>query len=123
MSFTIVAVSMIFRETRLPGVFEIGLEAKADNRGFFARTWCQTEFETHGLNSRLVQCSLSHSVWQGTLRGMHYQVAPYAETKLVRCTKGAVYDVILDLLPPSTTFKTWTPVVLTPATRTAHNVP
>jgi len=114
---------MIFRETKLPGVFEIGLETKADDRGFFARTWCQKEFEAHVLNSRLVQCSLSHSVRQGTLRGMHYQLPPYAETKLVRCTKGAIYDVVLDLRPQSTTFKNWIAVVLTAENRNAVYVP
>ena len=115
--------SMIFRETKLPGVFEISLETKADDRGFFARTWCQKEFEAHGLSSRLVQCSLSHSVQQGTLRGMHYQVPPHAETKLVRCTKGAIYDVVLDLRPQSTTFKNWIAVVLTAENRNAVYVP
>ena len=114
---------MIFRETRLPGVFEIGLEAKADNRGFFARTWCQREFEAHGLKARLVQCSLSFNARKGTLRGMHYQAAFCAETKLVRCTKGSIYDVVLDLRPQSTTFKKWIAVILTAENRNAVYVP
>jgi dTDP-4-dehydrorhamnose 3,5-epimerase len=114
---------MIFRETKLPGVFEISLEAKADERGFFARTWCQREFEAHGLNPRSVQSSLSHNVRQGTLRGMHYQVAPHAETKLVRCTEGAIYDVVLDLRPQSTAFKNWIAIVLTAENRNAVYVP
>src|SRR6266849_763832 len=114
---------MTFRETKLPGGFEIGLEPKPDNRGFFARTWCQKEFEAHGLNSRLVQCSLSQSVRKGTLRGMHFQVAPCAETKLVRCTRGAIYDVVLDLRPQSPTFKDWIAVALTAENRKAVYVP
>jgi dTDP-4-dehydrorhamnose 3,5-epimerase len=114
---------MRFRETKLRGVFEIDVEAKSDDRGFFARTWCQKEFETHGLNSRIVQCSLSFNVRKGTLRGIHHQVAPYAETKLVRCTRGAIYDVVLDLRPSSPTFKGWIGVVLTAENRSAVYVP
>ncbi len=98
---------MTFHETKLRGVFEIDLEVKSDERGFFARTWCQKEFEDHGLNPRLVQCSVSFNARKGTLRGMHYQAAPYAETKLVRCTRGAIYDVVVDLRPESPTFKHW----------------
>lgn len=114
---------MIFHEVELPGVFEIRLEPRSDERGFFARTWCQKEFEAHGLNSRLVQCSLSFNARKGTLRGMHYQVAPYAEIKLVRCTKGAIYDVVLDLRPQSPTFKNWIAVVLTAENRNTVYVP
>ncbi len=104
---------MIFRETKLPGVFEIDLEAKPDDRGFFARSWCQKEFAAHGINTKLVQCSVSFNARKGTLRGMHYQVAPHAETKLIRCTRGAVYDVVLDLRPQSPKFKDCIGVVLT----------
>lgn len=114
---------MIFNETRLPGVFEIHLEAMADGRGFFARIWCQREFEAKGLNGRLVQCSLSFSRRKGTLRGMHYQVAPHAEAKLVRCNKGAIYDVVIDLRPQSPTFKEWIAVVLTAEKRNMIYVP
>jgi dTDP-4-dehydrorhamnose 3,5-epimerase len=114
---------MIFDEAKLPGVFEIRLEPRSDDRGFFARAWCQKEFEAHGLNARLVQCSLSFNTRRGTLRGMHYQVPPYAESKLVRCTKGAIYDVVLDLRPQSTTFKNWIAVVLTAENRNAVYVP
>jgi dTDP-4-dehydrorhamnose 3,5-epimerase len=114
---------MRFRGTKLPGVFEIEVEAKSDDRGFFARTWCQKEFEAHGLNSRLVQCSLSYNVRKGTLRGMHYQVAPYGETKLVRCTRGVIHDVVLDLRPQSPTFKDWIGVLLTAENRNAIYVP
>jgi dTDP-4-dehydrorhamnose 3,5-epimerase len=98
---------MTFHETKLPGVFEIHLEAHSDERGFFARSWCAKEFEEHGLNSRLVQCNVSLNLRQGTLRGMHYQAPPYAEAKVVRCTAGAIYDVILDLRDQSPTFKQW----------------
>lgn len=104
---------MQFLKTKLPGVFEIHIEAKPDDRGFFARTWCQKEFESHGLAGNLVQCSLSFNNRKGTLRGMHYQVAPHEETKLVRCTQGAIYDVVLDLRPESPAFKNWVGVELT----------
>ena len=114
---------MIFHETILPGAFEIELEPKSDHRGFFARTWCHQEFTGRGLAANLVQCSLSFSTTKGTLRGMHHQVVPYAETKLVRCTRGAIYDVILDLRPHSPTFKAWVAVVLTAQNRKTAYVP
>lgn len=114
---------MLFRKTKLPGVFEIHIESKPDERGFFARTWCQKEFESQGLNDRLVQSSLSFNKRRGTLRGMHYQAAPYAEAKLVRCTKGAIYDVVLDLRPDSPTFKDWIAIVLTADKRNMIYVP
>lgn len=103
---------MKFIETRLKGAYIIEIELLEDERGFFARTFCQTEFEAHGLNPRLVQCSLSFNRRKGTLRGMHFQVAPMAESKLVRCTKGAIYDVILDLRPDSSTYCQWVAVEL-----------
>jgi dTDP-4-dehydrorhamnose 3,5-epimerase len=103
---------MIFQETKIAGVFEIRVEQHTDDRGFFARTWCQKEFEDHGLNSRLVQCNLSGNIRKGTLRGMHYQAMPYAEAKLIRCTAGAVYDVALDLRENSPTFLQWTATIL-----------
>jgi dTDP-4-dehydrorhamnose 3,5-epimerase len=103
---------MIFQETKLAGVFEIQIEAKADERGFFARTWCRQEFEGHGLNARLAQCSVSFNTRKGTLRGMHYQAAPFPERKLVRCTQGSLYDVVLDLREQSPTFKQWVGVTL-----------
>jgi dTDP-4-dehydrorhamnose 3,5-epimerase len=114
---------MIFHETKLPGVFEVHIERKPDERGFFARTWCQQEFEAHGLNGRLVQCSISFNKRKGTLRGMHYQVAPHAETKLVGCSRGAIYDVVLDLRPQSSTFKGWIGVVVTAEKRNMIYVP
>jgi dTDP-4-dehydrorhamnose 3,5-epimerase len=108
---------MIFQETRLPGVFEIYPERKADERGFFDRCWCEKEFQSHGLDPRLAQCSVSFNLRKGTLRGMHYQEAPYRECKLIRCTQGALYDIILDLRPDSPTFKQWTSMVLTAENR------
>src|SRR5208283_5175375 len=104
---------MIFHETKLVRVVEINLELNGDDRGFFARSWCQKEFEYQGLNPKVVQCSLSFNTRKGTLRGIHYQDTPHQETKLVRCTKGAIYDVVVDLRPQSLTFKDWIAVVLT----------
>ena len=95
---------MIFEETSLRGAYLVSPELHKDQRGFFARTWCQREFSEHGLNPDLVQCSLSFNAKKGTLRGMHYQEAPHEEAKLVRCTMGAVCDIIVDLRPRSPTF-------------------
>jgi dTDP-4-dehydrorhamnose 3,5-epimerase len=114
---------MIFQETALPGVFEICLDPKVDGRGFFARCWCQQEFAAMDLSPKLVQCSVSFNTQKGTLRGMHYQESPYGETKIVRCTRGALYDVILDLRPCSSTFKQWTAVLLTAVNRKMIYVP
>lgn len=114
---------MEFLKTKLPGVFEILIEAKPDERGFFARTWCQKEFESQGLAVKFVQCSLSFNKRKGTLRGMHYQIAPYEETKLIRCTQGAIYDVVLDLRPESPAFKNWVAVELTAEKRNMIYVP
>lgn len=96
---------MLFTETILKGAYLIEPEKLEDERGFFARSFCVREFEQRGLNRRLVQCNISHNIRKGTLRGMHYQKAPYAEAKLVRCTRGAIYDVIVDLRPDSPCFK------------------
>lgn len=104
---------MIFKETNLKGAFVIELEKREDERGFFARTWCKKEFEANGLETGLVQANLSLSRKAGTLRGMHYQAAPYEETKLVKCTNGALYDVIIDLRPNSPTYRQWFAVELT----------
>lgn len=95
---------MIFTETPLKGAYVIGLEKRGDERGFFARVFCRREFEEHGLVTAFVQVNNSLSGRKGTLRGMHYQLAPKAETKLMRCVRGAFYDVILDLRPGSPTF-------------------
>jgi dTDP-4-dehydrorhamnose 3,5-epimerase len=96
---------LIFTETKLAGAFVIELERHTDERGFFARTFCQQEFEAHGLKAEVAQCNVSCNKRKGTLRGMHYQAAPFAEAKLVRCTAGSIYDVIIDLRPASATFK------------------
>jgi dTDP-4-dehydrorhamnose 3,5-epimerase len=114
---------MIFQETKIPGVFELHLERKMDERGFFARSWCRDEFEATGLNAHLAQCSISYNVQKGTLRGMHYQSAPYAESKLVRCTRGAIYDVALDLRADSPTFREWIGVTLTADNREMIYIP
>ncbi|MBV9339491.1 MAG: dTDP-4-dehydrorhamnose 3,5-epimerase [Acidobacteria bacterium] len=114
---------MIFRATKLQGVFEVQIEPTRDERGFFARSWCQKEFESHGLSSKLVQCSISFNSRKGTLRGIHYQAAPHPEAKLVRCTRGAIYDVAVDLRPDSPTFREWISVQLTAANRSMLFVP
>lgn len=114
---------MIFLETGLAGAVLIEPERQEDARGFFARTWCQREFTDHGLNARLVQCNVSFNKKRGTLRGMHYQVAPHEEAKLVRCTRGSLYDVMIDLRPASPTFKKHVGVVLTDQSRKMLYVP
>ncbi len=114
---------MIFTETRLEGVFVIDLEVRSDNRGFFARSFCATEFQAHGLSPTVAQCNLSFNHKKGTLRGMHYQCAPAAETKLVRCIRGAIYDVVVDLRPESPTYKSYVGVELTAENRRALYIP
>ena len=103
---------MIFTETDLKGVFVIELEKRGDERGFFARTFCRNEFVAHGLNPRLAQANMAYSRFAGTLRGMHYQVSPHAEAKLVRCTRGRIFDVAVDLRPDSATYCRWAGVEL-----------
>jgi dTDP-4-dehydrorhamnose 3,5-epimerase len=103
---------MQFRETKLRGAYQIELELHADDRGSFARTYCSREFEAHGLNPRIAQCNVSCNDRRGTVRGMHYQAAPHQEAKLIRCSRGALYDVIVDLRPESPTFREWTGVEL-----------
>jgi dTDP-4-dehydrorhamnose 3,5-epimerase len=112
-----------FQETELKGAFRIELEELRDERGLFARVWCQKEFVAHGLNPNLAQCSISFSPKKGTLRGMHYQVAPHEEAKLVRCTRGAIHDVIIDLRPESVTFKRHYATVLSTENRQMLYVP
>lgn len=114
---------MVFQETKLKGAYIIDLERLEDARGFFARTWCQREFLEHGLNPRLVQCNLSYNQKKGTFRGMHYQVAPHEEAKLIRCSRGSLYDIIIDLRPDSPTFKEHLAVTLTADNRTMLYVP
>jgi len=98
---------MIFEPAPLAGAFLIRLEPRHDERGFFARTWCREEYLAHGLNGDLLQCSLSYNHRSGTLRGLHYQAPPASETKLVRCTRGRIHDVIVDLRRGGPTFKRW----------------
>lgn len=114
---------MIFKETKLKGVYIIEVEQIEDERGFFARSWCKKEFEKHGLNSNLVQCNISFNKKRGTLRGMHYQIWPYEEAKLVRCLSGSIYDVIIDLRKDSRTYMQWVSVELTAGNRTMIYVP
>ena len=114
---------MIFTETMLKGAFVIEPERLEDERGFFARTWCQREFEAHSIDSKWVQCNISYNKKKGTLRGMHYQVAPYEEAKLIRCTMGATCDVIIDLRPDSPTFKQHIAELLTAQNRKILFVP
>jgi len=98
---------LIFTETKLKGSYIIDIEPIEDERGFFARSWCRKEFAAHGLNPDLVQCNISYNKKKGTLRGMHYQAAPHGEVKLVRCTRGSIYDVIVDLREGSETLRQW----------------
>jgi dTDP-4-dehydrorhamnose 3,5-epimerase len=99
---------MIFTETPLKGAYIIEIEKIEDERGFFGRSFCRREMEKHGLNGEIVQANTSFSKKKGTLRGLHYQVAPHQESKLMRCVSGAIYDVIIDLRPGSPTFMRWT---------------
>jgi dTDP-4-dehydrorhamnose 3,5-epimerase len=105
---------MIFNETNLKDAYVIEINKLGDERGFFARSWCQREFEVHGLNPRLVQCNISFNARKGTMRGMHYQAKPYEEAKLIRCTMGSIYDVIIDIRPDSPSFKQYLGIILTP---------
>lgn len=98
---------MVITETELKGAFVIELEPFEDVRGFFARAWSDYEFEAAGLNARFLESNLSFNEKKGTLRGMHYQLPPHHQTKLVRCTRGSIYDVIIDIRPESPTFKQW----------------
>jgi len=115
--------SLIFEETDLRGAYVVDAELHRDQRGFFARTWCQKDFEEHGLNPRLVQCNISFNAKRGTLRGMHYQEAPYEEAKLVRCTMGAICDIIVDLRPESPTFRKHFAVTLSAENRKMLYIP
>jgi dTDP-4-dehydrorhamnose 3,5-epimerase len=114
---------MFFRETPLKGAFLIEPERLEDERGFFARTFCRKEFEAHGLNPDIAQCSVSFNRRKGTLRGMHFQAAPHAEDKVVRCADGAIYDVIVDLRPDSPTFRHWIAAELTAENRRMFYIP
>jgi len=114
---------MIFTETKLKGAFVIALDRKTDERGFFARAFCQNEFREHGLKCTIAQANLASNARKGTLRGMHFQYPPAAETKLVRCTRGAILDVIVDLRPESATYLEHFSVELNQSNMTALYVP
>jgi dTDP-4-dehydrorhamnose 3,5-epimerase len=114
---------MIITETLIKGAFAIEPEPRPDERGFFARTWCEHEFAAQGCPPQWVQCNISFSRQRGTLRGMHYQAAPYEEVKLVRCTMGAIFDVIVDLRAESPTFRQWLAVELTADNRRQLLIP
>ena len=103
---------MLFTETTLKGAYLVEIEPLQDERGFFSRTFCRNEFERHGLNPNVAQCSLSYNRQRGTLRGLHYQIVPRPEAKLVRCTAGSIFDVIVDLRPSSPTYCQWVGVEL-----------
>jgi dTDP-4-dehydrorhamnose 3,5-epimerase len=98
---------MIFTETKLKGAFIIEIQKLEDERGFFGRAWCQKEFEDHGLNPNICQINTSYTKNKGTIRGLHYQVNPYQETKFIRCTRGRIFDLIIDLRHDSPTFMQW----------------
>ena len=114
---------MIFEETRLPGAYIIQLEPIRDNRGFFSRVFCQREFEALDLTTEFVQANMTYSMEKGTLRGLHYQIRPHKEVKLVHCPQGAIYDVILDMRPDSPTYLEWVSVELTAENRKMLYIP
>lgn len=114
---------MIFEETSLYGAYIIRLHRIEDERGFFARTFCEREFDAQGLISRMVQSNIGFSRKAGTLRGLHYQAKPHAEAKLVRCTRGAIFDVMADVRPDSPTFRSWLGLELSAENRVMVYVP
>ena len=114
---------MKFTGMALSGAWLLDIEPVKDERGFFARTWCQREFAEHGLVANLVQCGMSYNKTKGTLRGMHYQTEPHAEAKLIRCTQGVIYDVIVDLRSSSATYKKYAGVELSAENRRMLYVP
>jgi dTDP-4-dehydrorhamnose 3,5-epimerase len=114
---------MIFTKLKIDGAYLIEPEKREDHRGFFARTWCMKEFESHHLNPAVVQINTTFSVRAGTLRGLHYQLPPHEEVKVVRCTRGALYDVIVDLRPHSPSYMQWLGAELTAENRRMLYVP
>jgi dTDP-4-dehydrorhamnose 3,5-epimerase len=112
-----------FTETKVAGAFLIGPEPIGDERGFFARSFCREGFEAHGLNPVVAQCNLSFNHRRGTLRGLHYQAAPHQEAKLVRCTRGAIWDVAVDLRPGSATYRAWFGAELSDGNRASLYIP
>jgi dTDP-4-dehydrorhamnose 3,5-epimerase len=114
---------MIFTETKLKGAYTIDVERREDSRGFFARAFCQHEFEAHGLKPIIAQANVAYNRQKGTVRGMHFQTPPAAETKIVRCTRGAILDIIVDLRPESPTYLRHVSVELTATNHRALYVP
>jgi len=114
---------MKFSETPLKGAFIVDLEKREDDRGYFSRTWCRNEFEPHGIYRLPVQSNMSYNIKAGTMRGMHYQAPPFQESKLIRCIRGSVYDVIIDLRKDSATFMQWFGIELNEENETALFVP
>jgi len=114
---------MIFSETPIAGAVQIDIKRIEDHRGFFGRAWCRQEFVEHGLNPALAQCNIGYNLRAGTVRGMHFQLAPHQEAKLVRCTMGAASDVVLDLRPGSPSFRKWHAVELTAENRRMLYIP
>jgi len=114
---------MKFTETELKGGYIIDIQKIEDDRGFFARGWCKNEFEEHGISSNLAQANISFNKFKGTLRGLHYQASPYEEAKLVRCTKGGIFDVMVDLRERSPTYGKWMGAELTAGNRRMLLVP
>jgi dTDP-4-dehydrorhamnose 3,5-epimerase len=114
---------MKFEQTAIPGVWLVDLEPHKDSRGFFARTWCAEEAAAHGLNSACSQCSVSFNQHRGTLRGMHWQAEPCAEAKWIRCIRGAVWDVALDLRPDSSSYGKWVGVEISADNRRMIYIP
>jgi dTDP-4-dehydrorhamnose 3,5-epimerase len=114
---------MIFASTRLEGALLIDIEPKEDERGFFARTWCRQELAARGLDNEIAQESVSYNRFRGTVRGLHFQRSPHEETKIVRCTRGAIFDVIVDLRPHSSSYLRWQGFELTAENRRALYIP
>jgi len=114
---------MIFTAAAVAGAFLIDIDRKEDDRGFFARTFCENEFSALGMKGTIAQCNVSWNRVRGTLRGLHYQAAPHEETKIVRCTRGAIWDVMVDLRGDSATYSQWTGIELTADNRRASYLP
>jgi dTDP-4-dehydrorhamnose 3,5-epimerase len=114
---------MKFTEIAIAGAYVIDIDPFRDERGFFARSWCAEEYARNGLNGHVMQSGVSYNLRKGTLRGMHYQEAPFAEAKTIRCTRGRIYDVILDIRPLSATYKRWSAFELTAENRRMLYVP
>jgi dTDP-4-dehydrorhamnose 3,5-epimerase len=114
---------MKFEAGEIEGAYVVHLEERSDDRGFFARTFCVDEFSALGLDPKVVQCNLSYNYRRGTLRGMHWQASPHEETKYIRCIRGRIYDVLIDIRPASTTYLRWIGVELSAENRLAVYAP